>query len=143
MRLRNVTSKTVFLRLQKLVSTKSNFQSTITAVKLFLCFFCTLPWICPRLELRQGNKFKSWGQGNCGHPELFGSVLGDTSRRFCAGCQSKAIRKEQGTYALGGFKKALGGVFCRSTRNPIRVPFLGDSVRILGVCPAATPTFGL
>ena len=32
--------------------------------------------------------------------------------------------------------------FLQKHLNPIRGPFLGDSVRILGVCPAVTLTFG-
>ena len=32
---------------------------------------------------------------------------------------------------------------CAEPQNPIRVPFLGDSVWILGVCLAAALTFGL
>ena len=44
---------------------------------------------------------------------------------------------------LGGFKKALRRGFLQKHLNPIRGPFLGDSVRILGVCPAVSPTFGL
>ena len=33
--------------------------------------------------------------------------------------------------------------FLQKHLNPIRLPFLGDSVRILGVSPAVTLTFGL
>ena len=38
-----------------------------------------------------------------------------------------------------GFK----GGFLQKHLNPIRVSFRGDSVRILGGCPAVTLTFGL
>ena len=37
-----------------------------------------------------------------------------------------------------GFK----GGFLQKHLNPIRGPFLSDSVQILGVCPAVSPTFG-
>ena len=43
---------------------------------------------------------------------------------------------------LDGFKKALRG-FSVETPKPYSGALLGDSVRILGVRPAVTPTFGL
>ena len=53
-------------------------------------------------------------------------------------------------YWLGGFKKALRGVFCRSTRTPFRFLFWAIRFGFWGVSPAvtlifgeATPTFGL
>ena len=40
---------------------------------------------------------------------------------------------------LGGFNQAgFKGAFLQKHLNPIRGPFLGDSVQILGVCPAVT-----
>ena len=39
-------------------------------------------------------------------------------------------------------QKGFKGGFLQKRLNPIWGPFLGDSVRILGVCPAVSPTFG-
>ena len=50
--------------------------------------------------------------------------------------------KVGGNNTLGGIQEGFKGGFCRSTPTPIQAPFLGDSVRILGVCPAVSPTFG-
>ena len=47
------------------------------------------------------------------------------------------------TLYLTWIKEGFKGGFLQKRLNPIRVPFLGDSVRILGVCPASTLTFGL
>ena len=44
-------------------------------------------------------------------------------------------------HALGGVKKALRG-FAAEAPKPYSGPFLGDSVRILGVCPAVTLAHG-
>ena len=45
---------------------------------------------------------------------------------------------------LSWIQEGFKGCFLQKHLNPIRVPFLGDSVRILGGCPTVvTPTFGL
>ena len=44
---------------------------------------------------------------------------------------------------LRWIQEGLKGGFLQQRLNPIRGPFLSDSVRILGVCPAVSPTFGL
>ena len=46
--------------------------------------------------------------------------------------------QQEKTHALGGFKKAL-----QKHLNAIRVPFLGDLVQNLVICPVVTLTFGL
>ena len=42
---------------------------------------------------------------------------------------------------LGWIQEGFKGAFLQRHLNPIRGPFPGDSVRILGVCPAVSPTF--
>ena len=47
------------------------------------------------------------------------------------------------TLQLSWIQEGFKGGILQKHLNPIRVPFLGDSARILGVCPTVTPTFGL
>ena len=57
---------------------------------------------------------------------------------LCRRCTGTDIIAES-----GGFKKALKGVSVEAPKPHLGGPFPGDSVRILGVCPAVTLTFGL
>ena len=57
-------------------------------------------------------------------------------------CKQKSFVPAKSLHMLEGFKKALRGLLVEAP-SPIRAHFLGESVWILWVCPAVTPTFGV
>ena len=73
-------------------------------------------------------------------PPPCGGHLPLLSRSPVISVKSPEITRLKLRWIQEGFK---GGGFLQKHLNPIRAVSLGDSVRILGVSPTVTPTFGL